>query len=254
MLNKQFRFIATTGRTASHFFDVLFSSHCHQVHVASYHGNLPKRLKTAGRYTAQRCINNYALNIMLQNPHAETYIECNGAFLEYISLSYGIKDGGNVIGDSFASPPKSILLTRHPHGYVRSVLAKSWMWNWWKLPHFESVYCKRAQWNKWGPLEKAAHAWRMKSKFFLGLTADDDSCIIIKYENLFSKGNATYIREIKKVCEHFGIQLLINNEALVGLRHKKVESKGSDQIKLTVAQCNKIDNICSEVMKALGYV
>ncbi len=253
MLNKQFRFIATTGRTASHFFDALFSKHCHQVHVASYHDNLPKRVKATGRYTAQRCINNYALNIMLQNPHAQTYIECNGAFLEYVGLCYGIKDGGNVIGDSFAFPAKSILLTRHPYGYVRSILAKPWMWDWWKLQHFESVYCKRLRWDGYDLVKKAAHAWRMKNRFFLGLTADDDSCIVIKYENLFSKGGAAYVREIKKTCEHFRVQLLINDEALLAKRKNKVASKGSEKVQLTTAQKKVVRDICVSEMRVLGY-
>lgn len=254
MLNKEFRFVATTGRTASHFLDVLFSKHCSDVEVASFHDKLPSRLKAGNRHTAKRCLENYFINLLVRRPHAQTYIECNGALIEHVALQYDIKDGALVITDDvLATPAKSILLTRHPHGYVKSMLAKGWVWDWWKLSHFEQVHCKRSRWDSWGPLEKAAHAWRMKNRLFLSLTADEN-CITVKYENLFSKGQASFVRNIKRICNHFETPLLISDEVLAGLRQRKIEPKGGSRVRLTTAQKRKVDNICREMMEALGYV
>jgi hypothetical protein len=252
MLNKDFRFIATTGRTGSYFLESIFNRCCDKSGFATFHGNLPRRLKAGGRHTAKRCLENYFLNLMVRKPHKQTYIECNGAFLEYVALSYGIKEAAFVLSDALEKPARSILLVRHPFGYAASIKAKPWAWDWQKMPFFETVHCKRATWNRLDDVGKAAKAWATKNRFFLSLTTSDD-CLMVKFEDLFKGTKEKYLETVKAACDHFGLQLLLKDAELVRMRGQKVMPKNKGNIKLTQGERQRTLNICGEMMEALGY-
>jgi hypothetical protein len=252
MLNKDFCFIATTGRSGSYFLESMFNRCCDKSHFATFHGNLPRRLKAGGRHTAKKCLENYFLNLMVRKPHKQTYVECNGAFLEYVALSYGIKEAAFVLSDALEKPARSILLVRHPFGYVASIKAKPWAWDWQKMPFFETVHCKRATWNRLDDVGKAAKAWATKNRFFLSLTVDDD-CLVVKFEDLFEDSREKYLETVKAVCDHFGLRVLLNDADLAQMQHQKVAAKNKGAVKLTTAERGKVLGICKDVTEVLGY-
>lgn len=252
MLNKDFCSIATTGRSGSYFLESVFNRCCDKSQFAAFHDGLFQRLKAGGRHAPKHCLENYFINLMVRKPHKQTYVECNGAFLEYVALNYGVREGTFVLGDVLARPAKSVLLVRHPLGYVASIKAKTWAWDWHKMPFFETVHCKRATWNRLDAIGKAAKAWATKNRFFLSLTADD-GCLTVKFEDLFQDSRDKYLETVKAVCDHFGLRVLLNDAELAQMQHRKVAAKNKGNVKLTAGEKEKTLSICGEIMEALGY-
>jgi len=87
MLQKQFSYLAGTGRTATHWFKLLIDKACDQSKIATYHDNFPKRTRTKARATPAAFFTNYLLNLMVSQQGAETYVECNPALLEHVAFA-----------------------------------------------------------------------------------------------------------------------------------------------------------------------
>lgn len=248
MLDKRFCLIATTGRTASHFIASLLRDY---TGAAVFHDELFKRLR--GRKNKVQCLENYLVNLQAKQPHRKVYVECNGAFLEWVGLRYSIPDAQAVIPSGLLSHSlKSILLVRHPWGYVKSMKAQGWMWNWQKMGGFENIYCDKLLWNGMDKISRYAMAWKMKNQFFMGLLSSGD-CKLVKFENLFGHGDARFLSTIRGMCDHLGLDLGGSDETLAALRHKKVAPKSGGSVQLTPAEKRKVKNICKPVMDRFNY-
>ena len=255
MLNKRFCFIAGTGRNASHFMRMIFNKYVDNQKVASFHDGLFSRLKMGKRHTAQRCLENYLINLMVRAPHVQTYIECNPAALEYVGLCYGVKSADLLIGAHVFEPlPKSLLIVRHPFGYVRSMKAIGYQWNWHTLPAASEVYPILAKgWDKMSPVERYAHAWKVKNTFFLSLMEEPLYVPCLKMEDIF-RYKTHFVTFVKEICEHFGVQLLATDTQLKQIKDQKVQQKNKGgRVTLTQAEKDTITAICKPVMDRLGY-
>ena len=242
MLNKRLCYIAGTGRTGSHWFDVLFRKFASDHQVASFHDGLPKRLKI--RQNPRATLANYMLNVMLAKPGARVYVECNPALIEWVGLAHRIESGAGVIPtDLLSQPERAILLVRHPFGYVKSMKAKGYAWNWAKLPGFTA----KNEWSKLGLVAKYALAWNWKNDYL-----DLEGALIVKFEDVF--GGDHFLETVRGVAEHFGFPLSATNEQLRHLRRQRFAVKGGDSETLTAAQKDTIKSICRPMMEEFGYV
>ncbi|NIQ90667.1 MAG: hypothetical protein GWN93_17265 [Deltaproteobacteria bacterium] len=255
MLNKQFSYLAGTGRTATHFFSAVLGKHCDRSKVVTFHDGITDRLKKGNRFTALQCFTNHALNLMVKHPHKEHYVECNPAFLEYIALWYGVKQAAFVLPDAWmAQPARSLLIVRHPFGYVRSLLAKGWGWNWWKLPFADTVYGKH-NWQNVNALDGLAKAWLVKNQFFYSL-ANTENCQLVQYEWLFGDGvsKADFAKRFRGLTEFLGLDILITDNALGDLQRTRFAIKaGPKAHDLTTKQRDIVAAICKPLMENLGY-
>lgn len=245
MLNKRFCFIAGTGRTGSHWFDALFRKYASDHLVASFHDGLPKRLKI--RQNPSRTLTNYLLNLMIGKPGARVYIECNPALVEWVGLAHLVSSAADVLpADLLTEPARCILLVRHPFGYVKSMKARGYRWDWAKLPGFTG----KAQWAKLGQIESYAFAWNWKNRYCLDMVERMD-CLPVKFEDVFV--GEQFIETVRGIAEHFGFPLSATNEQLRHLRKQRFAVKGGDSQTLTAKEKAAISRICEPMMEAFGY-
>jgi hypothetical protein len=247
MLDKRFCFLAGTGRTATHWFYNLFKRFCNDVEVMPFHDGLPNRLKP--RQNARSMLSNYFLNLMCQNQRPQMYIECNPALVEWIGLKFGIKSARNVIpSDLLTYPAKSALVIRHPFGYIKSLKAKPWAWQWWKLPGFHD-----SQWARMGRLERMCYAWNIKNLFYSSLLTEGH-CKLIKFESVFGKNDNDAICTVRNLTDWFQVHLTITDAQILQFRQRRFAPKGGHELSLTQAEKNTCLKICKPVMELFDYV
>lgn len=255
MLNKQFCFLAGTGRTATHWVQRLIDAACDKGKVATFHDGFPKRAKTSGRRNPARFFENYLLNLMVAKQGAETYIECNPALLEHVALTYGV---GNALGvipaGLLGKPARSVLLTRHPFGYVASLKAREWGWNWWNYPRAAAVFGVGSAFSSKPMVEQAALAWALKTEFALDLL-QTEQCMLLKFEALFDHRvtKDTFSKRVQALFDHLGIIPIQGSSLWWRLRDQRSAVKNKDRITLSASEKETVRQVCALVMEQLGY-
>jgi hypothetical protein len=228
---------------------------CDSTKAATFHDGFPKRAKVKNRRTAAAFFANYALNLMLSQQSAETYIECNPALLEHIALTYGIRDALNAVpAGMLAQQARSLLVTRHPYTYVASMKARGWGWSWWQYPQAQAVHGIGDGYAGKSMLEQAAIAWKVKSRFYHTLTAYD-SCMLLKFESLFDYRvtQERFTERIEKLFDHFGIVPIQGAGHWWRLRQEKIAPKNKAGAKLTSGEKQTVKAICGSMMGLTGY-
>ena len=254
MLNKQFCYIAGTGRTGSHWVKHLLDASTESGKVATFHDNFPKRAKTSARRTPAAFFNNYSLNLMLGNQGALTYVECNPALLEHIGLTYGIRDALSVIpGGLFALPPQGLLMVRHPFAYAESMKARGYGWNWWGYARAREVYNIGEGFPHRPVVEQFAVAWKLKNEFYHSLTRAGAS--VLKFERLFDYRvtKERFIERVESIFDTFGIEPIRDSAFWWRLRDQRSAGKAKGAVTLTAAEKKAIKRICGDMMETFEY-
>lgn len=253
MLHRQFSYLAGTGRTGTHWIEMLLRKACDTSKVAAFHDDFPKRAKTRGRHTAAAFFTNYALNLMVAQQGARTYVECNPALLEHVALTYGIRDALGVIPAGLLSlPARGVLLVRSPYGYAASIKARGWGWSWWNYPQARAVYDLGDGYAKRPMVEQAAVAWRLKSGFFHGLTRL--GVPVIKYEMLFDQcvTKEQFTERIEGLFDALGVTPIRPPSFWWTLRDQRVAGKAKGAT-LNVAERETVKQVVGPAMELFEY-
>lgn len=247
MLDRRFAFLAGTGRTGTHWIARLINRYTTAGEAHALHDGLPKRLKIRGMPSAT--LSNYFLNVMVSKPNARVYVECNPAFLEWVALAHRIDGARNVIPIGMLTyPAKAVHVVRHPFGYVKSLKARGWGWDWWKLPGF-----KFAQWNNLGQFEKSCYAWAVKTAFVSKLEGNGLT-IAVTFESFLQCGPDEAMRTIDEIMRHLGIALAADDKTIKSQLGNRIAKKGGYLEKLTIAEKDTCRAICKRGMERYGYV
>lgn len=226
MLHRQFSYLAGTGRTGTHWIEMLLKKACDQSKVAAFHDDFPKRARTRNRRTAAAFFSNYLLNLMVAQQGAQTYVECNPALLEHAALTYGIQDAMSVIpGGLLSLPARGVLLVRSPYGYAASLKARGWGWSWWNYPHARAVYDLGDGYAKRPIVEQAAIAWRLKGEFYYSLTRL--GVPVLRYELLFDRRvtKERFTERIEGLFDALGVTPIRDSAFWWRLREQRVAGK-----------------------------
>ena len=253
MFNKQFAYIAGTGRTATHWVKLLLDKATDQSDVATFHDSFPKRARTAGRGTPAAFFTNYLLNLMVAQQGAETYIECNPALLEHVALTYGIKGAMNVIpAGLLAQPARGVLLVRSPYAYAASLKARGWGWRWWGYPHAGEVYGLGDGYAKRPMIEQAALAWRVKGEFYHSL--EQLGIPVLRYELLFGPRvtENTFTKRIEGLFDALGVTPILAPKFWWRLRDQRVAGKAKGAT-LSASEKATDKEIAGPAMELYGY-
>jgi len=233
----QFSCIAGTGRTGSHWLQKFIQVHA-VGKVQTFHDGLPNRLKH--RPSARWQMANYLLNLEAKAPGAEVYVECNPALLEWVMLDH---PGGEVLPAGMLDRDSKVLLAvRHPYGYVKSIKAKAWAWNWHKKPG-----CTIKGWQTASLAEKASKAWAFKNRLIL---ESFQHVPYVRFEDLFSDGGAVFVRD---ALETLGIETDVPDEQIEHELGYRAAPKGGWQTPLTDSEKGCIVDICGPMMGEFGY-
>jgi hypothetical protein len=238
--NAQFGAIIGTGRTGSHWFDMLFRK-WGRPKIASFHDGLPKRLKY--RTNASKMVANYLLNLEAKQPGAQIYVECNPALIEWIGLDHDVSATEVLPAGTLAKPPNYALLVRHPFGYVKSLRAKGWGWSWWKKPGFQMKgYAQMSE------LEKTCAAWTWKNAYAYDLVSGDPDRVF-RFEDIFNGG----VAEVRRLARALDIGIGASNASIGKLLTQRAAAKGGYQLTLTTNEKSRIKELCAPVMELFDY-
>jgi len=254
MLNKQFSYLAGTGRTATHWVKLLLDKATDQSKVATFHDNFPKRTRTAGRKTRAAFFTNYLLNLMVSRQGAETYVECNPALLEHVALTYGVQDAMTVIpGGLLAQPARGVLIARSPYAYAASLKARGWGWKWWAYPNVKALWDIGDGYVKRPMIEQAAIAWSLKSQFYHGLT--QIGVPVLRYELLFDRrvSKERFTERIEGLFDALGVTPILAPEFWWRLRDQRVAGKAKGAT-LNASEKATVKRIAGPAMELYGYV
>lgn len=235
----KFRFLAGTGRTATHWFANLFRDYTTN-DACVWHEELPKRFHLHGKIQDTMDIYFTAIEKMAGN--RDMFIECNPAFCEWVG--YGNKVRADKITDR---PFKAAVITRHPFGYIRSMKHHAWGWKWYRL-----AGCPLGDWGAYTDIEKYARGWRVKNEFALDLV-EGGKGICVRMEDVFGEDKDLAIKEIHRLLDWFELKPKVGDGKLLEFSKNKISSNSSGLQRPTNDEKKIIRKICGDLMNHLGY-
>lgn len=254
MLNKTFVYLAGTGRTGTHWVQRLIQTSCDKTKVVTFHDGFPKRAKTAGRRSPVEFFQNYLLNLMVSHQGASFYVECNPALLEHVALTYGIRNAVSVIpGGMMALPTRGVWMVRHPFGYVASLKARGYGWNWWSYPRSRTVYDIGDGFTSRSGIEQAAIAWKLKNEFYSSLSQLDVP--LLKFEDILGPDvtQKAFTEQVGMLFSDLWLEPIQPPEFWWKLRDQRAAGKAKGDVTLTAEEKATVRRICGPMMEPLGY-